>query len=333
MTTDRHATMSGFSPRKLVIWFASSKAFGAIVVLGTLLPLFSFTAGNFLTVGNLINIGLQSSILLLIALPMTFVILSEGLDLSPGALLSLCGVVLAMVLVAGHSLIVATLAAIIVGIAFGALNGVLVSYLAMPPFVVTLGTAGIAYGLALVLTGGNAVSGLGEAIVAFNNATFAGIPVLILIAVAAYAFFHLLLYQTRFGRYVIGIGGNLQALKYAGVKANLFHACIYALSGAAAGLAALCMIGRTNAGHPGIALGMEFDAIAAVVLGGTSFERGEGWLFGTVLGVLAIGVLRNGLNLLAIDTSLHVIAIGLLVIVILLIGRFNRHAGPNAHAA
>ncbi|MBZ7924831.1 ABC transporter permease [Ensifer adhaerens] len=298
------------------------KALGAIAVLFVLMPLFGVFADRFFTAGNFLNIALQSSILLLIALPMTFVILTEGLDLSPGALLSLCGVVLALCLVGGVALPLATLVAMFVGLAFGVFNGVCVAALGMPPFVVTLGALGMAQGLALAITDGNAVSGLGPEVEALNNAQILGLPLLIVIAIAAYGIFHWLLYHTTFGRYVIAVGGNADALRLSGVRVRLVHGAVYAISGLTAGFASLSMIARTNAGHPTIALGMEFDAIAAVVLGGTSFERGNGWLFGTVLGVIAIGILRNGLNLLGVDTSLQLVCIGILVLAVLLIERF-----------
>jgi ribose transport system permease protein len=298
-----------------------SRSLGVSVVLLVLIPTFALLTNRFLLPQNLVNIAVQSSILLLIALPMTLVILTEGLDLSPGALLSLCGVVLALALVAGYSLPMATLFAVIVGLLFGILNGFCVGALAMPPFVVTLGSLGMAQGLALALTDGNAVSGLGSDIEAFYAFRLLGLPLLVFIAIAAYALFHWLLYHTVFGRYVVAVGGNPEALRLSGVHVSLVQGAVYALSGATAGFAALCMIARTNAGHPTIALGMEFDAIAAVVLGGTSFERGRGWLFGTVLGVLAIGVLRNGMNLVGIDTSLQLVAIGALVIAVLLVER------------
>jgi ribose transport system permease protein len=233
----------------------------------------------------------------------------------------LCGVVLALCLVSGVSLPLATLAAMLVGLAFGLFNGVCVAALDMPPFVVTLGALGMAQGLALAITDGNAVSGLGPEVEALNNATVVGIPLLIVIAIVAYGFFHWLLYHTTFGRYVVAVGGNSDALRLSGIRVRLVHGAVYAISGLTAGFASLSMIARTNAGHPTIALGMEFDAIAAVVLGGTSFERGNGWLFGTVLGVVAIGVLRNGLNLLGVDTSLQLVSIGILVLTVLLIER------------
>ncbi|RZI92195.1 MAG: ABC transporter permease, partial [Rubrivivax sp.] len=252
--------------------------------------------------------------------------LTEGLDLSMGSVLSLCGVALALQLASGQSLLVACGTAAFVGVAFGVFNGVCVSYLGMSPFVVTLGSFGVAQGLALALTEGNAVSDLGPEIEAFYDATVLGIPMLVFVAALVYAVFHVLAYHTRIGRYAVAIGGNRNALVTSGVSARLFHLAIYALAGLTVGLAALCLIARTKAGHPTIAIGMEFDAIAAVVLGGTQLERGKGWMFGAVLGVLAIGILRNGLNLIGVDTSLQLVAIGVLVLIVVGIGATQKGA-------
>jgi ribose transport system permease protein len=150
------------------------------------------------------------------------------------------------------------------------------------------------------------------------------LPTPIAIAALAYLAIHLLLYKTRFGAYVFALGGNREALTLAGINARFHLIAVYALGGLMAGLAALLLTARINSGHPTAAIGMEFDAIAAVAVGGTSFERGKGWLFGTVLGVLAVGVLRNGLNLLSVPSSVQVSAIGVLVIVALLIDAFRQ---------
>lgn len=296
---------------------------GVAYLLTGLLLAFSIFAPGFASVPNLLNIGVQSSILLLLALPMTLIIMSEGLDLSMGALLGLAGVVLALVLVGGASLLVAVSAAFAVGLAFGVGNGLLIVTLGIPPFVATLGTLGIAQGLALVATDGQSVVGIGDRLPELYASTWFGLPFSIVVAVLAYFVFHLVLYHTRFGTYVFAIGGHREALGLAGVHVNLYHIAIYAAAGFMTGFGALVFTGRMNAGHPTAALGMEFDAIAAVIVGGTSFSRGDGWLPGTVLGVLAVGVLKNGLNVLAIPSSLQVASIGLLVIVALLIDSFR----------
>ncbi|WP_039009518.1 ABC transporter permease [Cupriavidus sp. IDO] len=302
---------------------ALGKLPGSVWVLLLLTLVFSLSGQGFLSMANLLNVGTQSTILLLIALPMTLIIMTEGLDLSIGAVLTLCGVTLAMVMVATGSLALALAAALGVGLAFGVLNGALVASLGIPPFVATLGTLGAAQGLALVLTDGQSVVGIGDTIPQFYAGELLGIPLPLWIAVACYGLFHWLLYRTRFGTYVFALGGNREALKFAGVRINRSLIAVYALGGMMAGVAALLLTARMNAGHPTAAIGLEFDAIAAVAVGGTTFDRGNGWLPGTVLGVLAVGVLRNGLNLLGVQSAVQVAAIGLLVLVVLLIESFK----------
>ena len=292
---------------------------GVGYLLAVLLVAFSVFGSGFASLPNILNIGTQSAVLLLLALPMTFIIMSEGLDLSMGAVLGLAGVVLALLLTRGGSVPAALAAALLIGLVFGIANGLIVAVVGIPPFVATLGTLGVAQGIALVATGGRSVVGIGQALPALYESTWAGLPFSVAVAGLAYLVFHLALYYTPFGVYVFAIGGNREALVLAGVRTNLYHVAIYALGGLMAGLAALLLTGRMNAGHPTAAIGMEFDAIAAVVVGGTSFERGNGWLPGTLLGVLTVGVLKNGLNVLAVPSSLQVASIGLLVIVALVI--------------
>jgi ribose transport system permease protein len=292
---------------------------GAAYLLAILVVVFAVFGSGFATTANVLNIGVQSSILLLLALPMTLVIMTEGLDLSMGAVLSLSGVVMATMLMNGHRLPVAVGAAVGVGLAFGLANGLLVVALGLPPFVATLGTLGIAQGLALIVSGGQSVVGIGDALPALYGREPLGVPFAIWVAVAAFVILRLALSKTRLGPYVSAIGGNREALVLAGVRANVYHVGVYALAGAMAGFAALLLTGRMSAGHPTAAIGMEFDAVAAVIVGGTSFERGKGSLWGTVIGVLTIGVLKNGLNVLEVSSSLQVASIGVLVIVALAI--------------
>ena len=292
---------------------------GAAYLLVILAIVFSIFGSGFATAANVLNIGVQSSVLLLLALPMTLIIMTEGLDLSMGAVLSLSGVVLAYVLMNEHGLGAGFAAALGAGLAFGVLNGFLVVALGVPPFVATLGTLGIAQGLALVITGGQSIVGIGDALPALYARTPLAVPFSIWIALAAFLVFRFGLVRSRFGAYVSAIGGNREALVLAGVRANVYHVAVYALGGVMAGVAALLLTGRMNAGHPTAAIGMEFDAIAAVIVGGTSFERGKGTLGGTLIGVVTIGVLKNGLNILDVSSSLQVASIGVLVIVALVI--------------
>jgi ribose transport system permease protein len=293
---------------------ADVRAPGLLVLL--IVMLVGFTVGNpdFASVGNLMNVAMQASLLLLIALPMTFVIMTEGLDLSIGAVLSLASVVLAIVAVSTGSFVLALLAGLATGLAVGALNGVLVAWLEIPPFVATLGTLGIAQGLALLVSDGQSITDVPDSIPFVYGGHLLGVPVPLLILVVSYLAMHALLYRTAFGTYIFALGGNREALALAGVPWRRMLLLVYMLAGGMAGLAGLLMAGRLSAGHPTAGIGMEFDAIAAVAVGGTAFERGNGWLPGTLLGVFAIGLLRNGLNLLAINSSLQVCCIGLMVI-------------------
>jgi ribose transport system permease protein len=308
-------------PLPSIVWASAALAVAA-----------SIGAPGFASRANVADIGLQTAMLVMIAMPMTLVILSEGLDLSVGALLSLCGVVFAETLGAGFGIVAALLMAAAVGISIGFVNGTLVARLGLPPFVVTLGTLGISQGIALALTDGNAVVVVTPAVAHLYASSVFGVPFPVVCALAAYAVTHLLLYHTKFGTYVFAIGGNREALVLAGVKARAFHVAVYVLSGLFAGLAALLLVGRMNAAEPTSAIGMEFDAIAAVVLGGTSFERGDGWLPGTVIGVVTIGVLRNALNLLGVESSLQVVSVGMLVLLVVVVDSVRKSRVIGAQA-
>lgn len=287
---------------------------GVAITLGLLLIAFAALSRNFATPGNIANILVQSSVLLLLALPMTLVIMTEGLDLSVGAVLTLGTLGVATTALATGSAWLALSAGLAIGVAFGLLNGWLVAGLDLPPFVATLGTFSIAQGLALAWSGGQSIVGMPAPLLAVYAGTLFGVPIPLVLMAVAYAAMHGLLYHTAFGTYVFGLGGNREALTLAGVPRRLMLVAVYGLSGLMAGCGALLLTARLNAGHPTAGIGLEFDAIAAVAVGGTSFERGNGWLFGTLLGVVTIGVLRNGMDLLALPSSLQVSCVGLLVI-------------------
>ncbi len=271
---------------------------GIAIVLVGLCVGFGLTGSGFATPANIANIFTQSTILLLLALPMTVIIMTEGLDLSIGAVLTFASIVLAVTVVTTGSPTLAFLAALAVGLCFGLANGLLIAVFDIPPFIATLGTLGIAEGLSLLVTNGQSVVGIPSAIEQIYSGSMAGIRWPIILAGLAYLLTHVLLYHTRFGNYVFALGGNREALRVAGISVRGMLIRVYAFGGLMAGFAALLLTARLNSAHPSAGIGMEFDAIAAVAVGGTSFERGNGWLLGTLLGVIAVGVLRNGLNLL-----------------------------------
>jgi ribose transport system permease protein len=290
---------------------------GVAIMLALLVVVFGVAASGFLSAANIENVLVQSTLLLMLALPMTLIIMTEGLDLSMGAVLTLTSLAVAIVSVATGSMLLGLGAALAAGFAFGIANGWLVAVLGIPPFVATLGTLGMAQGLALIVSDGQSVVGVPHSVSNIYSAAPFGIPVPIVLGLIAYLVFHGLLYHTRFGTYIFALGGNREALSYAGLSPTRLLIAVYAIGGAMAGVAGLLMTARMNAGHPTAGLGLEFDSIAAVAVGGTSFERGNGWLPGTALGVLAVGVLRNGLNLLALPSSIQVASVGLLVILAL----------------
>ena len=292
---------------------------GVAVMLTVLAVGFAIANPDFLSFGNLANVLVQSTVLLLISLPMTLIIMTEGLDLSVGAVLTLASLVVAIVAIDTGSLLPAILAGLATAVAFGLLNGWLIAWLRIPPFVATLGTLGIAQGLALVVSNGQSVVGIPASVQAVYSGALLGIPLPLLIGAAAYLVTHVLLYRTAFGSYVFALGGNRDALVLAGLHPRRLLLAVYAFGGVMVGIGAVLMTARLNGGHPTSGIGLEFDAIAAVAVGGTRFEHGDGWLFGTLLGVITLGVLRNGLNLLAIPSSAQVAAIGVLVILALLV--------------
>jgi ribose transport system permease protein len=296
---------------------------GVAIMLLLLVAVFGAVAPGFMSEVNIANVLVQSTLLLMLSLPMTLIIMTEGLDLSMGAVLTLTSLMVAIVSVATGSMLLGFAAAVAVGLIFGVANGCLVAALGIPPFVATLGTLGMAQGLALIVSDGQSVVGIPHSVSEIYSAAPFGIPVQIVLAILAYLLFHGLLYRTRFGTYVFALGGNREALTYAGLSPTRLLISVYVLGGAMAGIAGLLMTARMNAGHPTAGLGLEFDAIAAVAVGGTSFERGNGWLGGTALGVLAVGVLRNGLNLLALPSSIQVASIGALVIIALFLDGFR----------
>lgn len=309
-STVREVTSAGhFRPALLAVLNAPGAVY-LLVLLGLWLGL---ARVDFFTAENLTNIGLQAAVLMIVSAGMTLVILTEGIDLSLGPLLGLAAVIFAWVITRGHPMSVAVIAVMLVCIGVGAINGTLIACVSMPPFIATLAMFGVCQSLAMILTNGNSVTGLPPEFVAFNEGYLLGLPLPVMATIAVFGLSFFLLYRTRFGRYVFAIGGNRSALVLSGVRVRAYHTLVYVFAAVLTGLAALILTARMNAAHPTFGIGIEFDAIAAVVLGGTSFERGRGGLAGTVIGALAVTVLRNGLNLAGIAAEWQVATIGVVI--------------------
>jgi ribose/xylose/arabinose/galactoside ABC-type transport system permease subunit len=287
-----------------------ARRFGTLIGLILLGGVLSMLTPYFLTVSNLLNIAEQTSINAIVAVGMTFVILSGGIDLSVGSIVALSGVVLGMALRDEQPVALAIFIALAVGVLCGQINGILIDRGGLPPFIVTLGMMSIARGAALVITEGRPISGFEPAFRALATARIGFVPAPVLLMAAVYLVAHLVLTRTVFGRYVYAIGGNEEATRLSGVRIHLHKPAIYAVSGLMSAVAATILTARLNSAQPIAGMMYELDAIAATVIGGTSLMGGEGSLGGTLVGALIMGVLRNGLNLLGVSSFLQQIVIG-----------------------
>jgi ribose/xylose/arabinose/galactoside ABC-type transport system permease subunit len=290
------------------------RQFGTLVGLVGLCALLTILTPYFLTVSNLLNITEQTTINAVIAVGMTFVILSGGIDLSVGSIVALTGVVLGTALQRHVPIPLAILLSLITGAACGLLNGVLITKGRLPPFIATLGMMSIARGAALLYTDGRPISGFDAAFRMISTARPLMIPAPAIVMVMVYVSAHLVLTRTTFGRYVYAIGGNEEATRLSGVSVGFHKTMVYVLAGAMSALAGVTLTARLNSAQPIAGIMYELDAIAATVIGGTSLLGGSGTLVGTLIGALIMGVLRNGLNLLGISSFLQQVVIGTVII-------------------
>lgn len=285
----------------------------------------SFLSDRFMTGSNIFNILRQTSINAIIAAGMTFVILTGGIDLSVGATFAFSGAVAAWLIGAGQPVFVAVIAALIVGMLIGVTNGFVISKGKLQPFIVTLATMTIFRGATLVFTQGKPISAgyeaNAEAFAAIGNGYTLGIPNPILIMLVVFGVCYFLLKRTTIGRYVYAVGGNEEATKLSGVNVSRIKLFVYGISGFLAALAGVIITARLSSAQPTAGTGYELDAIAAVVLGGTSLAGGVGSVLGTISGALIIGILNNALNLLNVSSYYQLLAKGLVILIAVLLDR------------
>lgn len=272
----------------------------------------SLLSDKFLSIANQRNILLQISVNLCLAIGMTLIILTGGIDLSGGAILAFAGAVAAGLLKNGLGLKAfgvvlqftpfgAIIAGIVVGRALGLFNGIVITRFRLPPFVATLGMLSIARGLTMLWTGGFPVTDLGPKFGFIGAGCWLGVPMAVWISAALAVIFYFVSRHTALGRYIYAVGGSEKATAFSGINVNRVKLWVYALGGALAAVAGLIVTARLDAADPKAGLGYELDSIAAVVIGGTSLSGGRGSILGTVLGCLIIGVLNNGLFLLDVS--------------------------------
>jgi ribose/xylose/arabinose/galactoside ABC-type transport system permease subunit/ABC-type sugar transport system substrate-binding protein len=312
-----------------VIRHFSARLQTLFVLIGVAL-LFGIASPHFLATDNLLNVMQQSAINAILGIGLTFVIISGGIDLSVGSILALCGLVVADLLVAGQSVVVAVGGGLLVGAVCGLVNGLITTLGRIPPFITTLGMMLIARSAAKIYSGSKPISGLPESFRALSGSV-AGVPVLVLIVAVLYVLAHLVLTRTKLGRYSYAIGGNEQAAWLSGVRVGRYKVAIYTLSGLMAGVAAVLMTSRLNAASPLSGEMYELYAIAAAVIGGVSLMGGEGRVLGTLVGALIMGTLRNGLNALNVPSALEGMVVGGVLVAAVVFDRArHRAAGVEA---
>ncbi|MEN8162539.1 MAG: substrate-binding domain-containing protein [Acidobacteriota bacterium] len=291
-----------------------------LLVLIGLVILFGIASPHFFSTDNLLNVMQQSAINAILGIGLTFVIISGGIDLSVGSILALCSLVVADLLVAGHSTGVAIAGGLLVGLLCGLLNGLITTLGRIPPFITTLGMMLIARSAAKIYSGSKPISGLPESFRALSG-NVAGVPVMVLVVGVLYVFAHIVLTRTKLGRYSYAIGGNEEAAWLSGVPVARYKVAIYALAGLMAGVAAVLMTSRLNAASPLSGEMYELYAIAAAVIGGVSLMGGEGRVLGTLIGALIMGTLRNGLNALNVPSALEGMVVGGVLVVAVVLDR------------
>ncbi len=299
------------------------KRYGIVTAFFALCIVLSLVSDYFFTVGNIVNVLRQTSINGVLAIGMTFVILTRGIDLSVGSVAALSGIVatsfatrsaIAGIPGAPYPALLAIAAGLAVGLASGGISGGIVTRFRVPPFVVTLGMLSTARGLTLLYAGGRPIPNLTPQFRWIGTAEVFGVPLPILVLIAVFGVAWWVLGYTRFGRQVYATGGNPRAATSSGISVSRVRLSVYLISGGLAALAGIMLAARTGSGLTQAGISYELDAIAAVVIGGTSLSGGVGGVTGTLFGALIIGVMNNGLDLLGVDSNYQQIFKGLMIV-------------------
>jgi putative xylitol transport system permease protein len=323
--TVKTAAKQGVSARSRLAWLTQ---YGIIIAFLLLCVALTFLNKYFLTPENITNILLQTSINGILAMGMTLVILTGGIDLSVGSVLAFSSIVAATFVTGDNpqSPVVALLVGMVVGGILGLVNGCIIAYLRIPPFVATLGMLSVARGLTYAYTGGMPVPNLSESFLNVGEGSVLGVPLPILIFILIFAILWVVLNHTSYGRTVYAVGGNAKSARTAGIRTRRVTASVYVIAGVLAGLGGLILTARTSSALPQAGVSYELDAIAAVVIGGTSLSGGVGSITGTLLGALIIGTINNGLDLLGVSSAYQQIVKGCIIVVAVLLD-YSRHAG------
>jgi ribose transport system permease protein len=296
--------------------------YGQFGVLFAITLAMSLANKSFLTVPNLLNVARQVSINTIIAAGMTFIIITAGIDLSVGSLVALSSCVAMIAIEATGSSLLGICVGIFIGGLAGAFNGVFVAWAGIPPFIVTLAGLTIYRGIALIITGGTPIIRFEGGFRALGQGAVLGIPVPIIIMGVVVVFMQFLLTRTAFGTHVYSVGGNEEASRLSGIKVRKVKFLVYVMGGMLTALAGMVLMGRLSSAQPNTGEGFELDAIAAVILGGTSLMGGRGAIWGTLVGAFIIGILNNGFNLMAVDAHFQLVAKGVIILLAVILDRY-----------
>jgi len=293
---------------------------GLFIFLAILIITFTILSDVFLTSNNFTNVIRRSSMTIITASIWTLLLIGGGMDVSVGGVMALSGCISAILAVIGVPLLLAFLIGVSVGGLIGALNGFLTSYLGINPIIVTIATMNVSRGLAFLSNGGKAiVTGLPEGFTVLGRGYLGPIPIPIIIMLFILFSSYFILNRVVWGRHICAIGGNVQAAELSGINVKKIYFILYLATGLAAGLSGIMVASRLASGQPRAGLGFEFDVITAVVLGGNSLRGGEGTILGTLLGVLIVSFLYNGLYLLGVGTFYQYIFMGIILILAVII--------------
>jgi ribose transport system permease protein len=311
-------------PKKADMSLSRLRGMGSLIALLLIMGAFAVSSPVFLQVQNLTNIIVQVAVIAVIASGSMFVILTGGIDLSVGGVLALAGVLAGSVMHGTDSATLAILTCLGVSVLFGYLAGMLVTFGRIPPFVCTLGIMSIARGVSFVYSGGIPISGFPASFRFAGAGEIAGVPMMLIITVVIDVVLFFVLRSTPFGKIVYAIGSNEEATRLTGINTRRYTIIVYTLAGLLTGIGALMYVGRINSGHPGSGIGYELNAIAAVVIGGTSLIGGRGSIVGTIIGALIMGVISNGLNLMNIDPYYQSVVLGTVIILAVMIDQHSQ---------
>lgn len=302
------------APKKKIDKNELLKRYGIVFILLLMVIGFTTVKPVFLRSANIINIFRQVAVIGTLALGVTLIIITAGIDLSSGSVVALVGVITATLAAPGNSIFLAIIIGLVIGAVCGLINGAIIAKTGIPPFIATLGMMTAARGSALLFTGGKPVSNISESFLYLGAGKIGPLPVPVLIFLLMGLITHIILRKTKFGKTIYSIGGNIQAAKLCGINVNKVLVIVYGYAGIMSAVGGIILTARVSSGNPTSGLAYELDAIAATVIGGTSLTGGVGLISGTIIGALIIGVLNNGLTLCGVSPNWQQIIKALIIV-------------------